>query len=90
MKKIIIILAAVCFASSVFAARTYLYVSHNQAKKISVIDTSTNQLMSEIKLPCFPKDMNALDHFAHDKCGLETIRGAIDGNKRRRLKPEDR
>jgi YVTN family beta-propeller protein len=57
MKKIIIILAAVCFASSVFAARTYLYVSHNQAKKISVIDTSTNQLMSEIKLPCFPKDM---------------------------------
>jgi YVTN family beta-propeller protein len=57
MKKLIIVVTAMFFASAAFAARTYLYVSHNQAKKISVIDTATNQLMNEIKLPCFPKDM---------------------------------
>jgi UDPglucose 6-dehydrogenase len=40
---------------------------------------------------CFPKDMNALAELCEQsEIHAETIRGAIEGNKRRRSKPEDR
>lgn len=57
MKKTVICFLALLFAVPVFAARSYLFVSNNQLKKISVIDTAVNQVASEVKLPCLPKDM---------------------------------
>lgn len=40
---------------------------------------------------CFPKDMNAMaDLCEQSEVHAETIRGAVEGNKRRRKKPEDR
>lgn len=39
---------------------------------------------------CFPKDMNAIAELCEQsEVHAETIRGAIEGNKRRRKKPED-
>lgn len=57
MKKTIIAVIALFFSTQVFAAKSYLYVSNNKQKKISVINTAVNQVMAEIKLPCLPKDM---------------------------------
>jgi YVTN family beta-propeller protein len=57
MKKIIVIIAVLFLASSLFAARANLYVSNGQLKNISVIDTSTNEVMNTIKVPCSPRGM---------------------------------
>jgi YVTN family beta-propeller protein len=57
MKRTVILLIALLSASAVFAARANLYVSNNSLKKISVIDTATNEVMNEIKVPCSPKGM---------------------------------
>jgi YVTN family beta-propeller protein len=58
MKKTVILMLAVTIqAAAVFAGTTDLYVSHNSFKKISVVDTSTNQVMNDIVLPCVPKSI---------------------------------
>lgn len=58
MKKIVPAVLAVIFASvPLTAGNTDLYVSHNQLKKLSIVDTSTNQVMNNIQLPCMPKSI---------------------------------
>jgi len=56
MKKIIMAVMLLAFASAAFAA-PYLYISNSQFKKISVFDTAVNKVIGEIKAPFSVKDL---------------------------------
>ncbi len=56
MKKILCFFILFLFIIPVYSTN-YLYVSYNNLKKISVIDTSANEIFKEIKLPCLARRM---------------------------------
>ncbi|MBP7792024.1 MAG: carboxypeptidase regulatory-like domain-containing protein [Candidatus Goldbacteria bacterium] len=56
MKRILCVFILFLISLNVYSAN-YLYVSYNQSKKISVIDTSASEVFKEIILPCTARRM---------------------------------